>query len=454
MTQTPSQPSPPKGKAFFDRADQIAESGNWDFAIEMYLEGIQREPGNVERGHKPLRAVAMNRKAKGGKPAGMMEQLKRRGGKEPLGNLVNAEYMLSKDPGNVAWMEQVLKFARELNLDDVIRWIAEILLESQRVGRPALRVCLAVTDAFEALKEYQKAVAAAELAQQLAPNDNEIAGRIKDLSTQYTIQKGGYDQGGSFEKGIKDIAAQKKLMEQDSAVKSESYKEQQLKDARAGYEANPVVAGKINAVVDALLAFEDEGCENEAADILAKAHRDTKAYAFKMRIGDIRIKQAKRRYRALSEAGDKPAAAAQLREVLKIELDEYAERAANYPTDMAIKFELGSRLFLAGRVDEAIGALQQARRDPRRQVQAIIYLGRAFDKKGWRREAVETLQEALNLELTEERAKEVRYYLGNVLEEMGELAKAQEQFSAIALVDFNYKDVRQRLDDLRRKLNQ
>ena len=52
-----------KGKAFFDRGDQVAETGNWDFAIQMYLEGIRREPGNIARGHQPLRQVSLKRKA-------------------------------------------------------------------------------------------------------------------------------------------------------------------------------------------------------------------------------------------------------------------------------------------------------------------------------------------------------------------------------------------------------
>ncbi len=49
MTQTNSAvPTGKGGKAFFDRADQVAETGNWDFAIELYIEGIQREPGNIQ----------------------------------------------------------------------------------------------------------------------------------------------------------------------------------------------------------------------------------------------------------------------------------------------------------------------------------------------------------------------------------------------------------------------
>ncbi|MCK4601377.1 MAG: hypothetical protein KAU28_02855, partial [Phycisphaerae bacterium] len=89
MTEADRQPAPSsgKGKAFFDRADQVAETGNWDFAIEMYIEGIRREPDNIERGHHPLREVAMKRLAQGGKKAGMIEQLKHRPGKDPIASL-------------------------------------------------------------------------------------------------------------------------------------------------------------------------------------------------------------------------------------------------------------------------------------------------------------------------------------------------------------------------------
>ena len=52
-----------KGDAFFDRADKVAATGNWDYAIELYVDGIRRDPGNMERGYKPLREVSMNRKA-------------------------------------------------------------------------------------------------------------------------------------------------------------------------------------------------------------------------------------------------------------------------------------------------------------------------------------------------------------------------------------------------------
>ena len=46
-------------EALLRTGDEVAETGNWDFAIQMYLEGIRRDPGNVKRGHGPLRDVSL-----------------------------------------------------------------------------------------------------------------------------------------------------------------------------------------------------------------------------------------------------------------------------------------------------------------------------------------------------------------------------------------------------------
>ena len=72
----PSETPPPdpnegpgKGKAFFDRARTVAATGNFDFAINMYIEGLFREPFNVEE-HKALREVSFKRKLGGAKSNG------------------------------------------------------------------------------------------------------------------------------------------------------------------------------------------------------------------------------------------------------------------------------------------------------------------------------------------------------------------------------------------------
>lgn len=457
MTQadTKQRPSSGKGKAFFDRADQVAGTGNWDFAVEMYVEGINREPENLERGHKRLRDVALKRKAQGGKGPGMMEQLKRRPGKDPHTNLVNASYLLAKEPGSVAYMEQVLKSAIALGLADVKHWICDVLLEVQRqTAKPSKRVCVLLAECFREMEEFGKGVQACEIAHQLDPGDGVIQNMLRDMSAQYTIKKGKYDQEGDFTRAVKDMDEQQELTRQDALVQDREFLDRQITRARREYLESPTVAGKINAVVDALLKIEEEGFENEAIDILNKAFKDTSAFQFKSRVGDVRVRQMTRRYRALLQEGQKEAAAEQARKQLAYELEMYAERAANYPTDLALKYELGRRQFLSAKLDDSIASFQAAARDPHRHVSAMTYLGQAFAKKGWLREAVETFRRALESEMSEERQKELRYFLGDALEQSAELEGARGEFSKVAQLDYNFKDVRDRLEGVRKKMEE
>ena len=444
-----------KGKAFFDRADEVAETGNWDFAIEMYLEGIQREPGAIERGHQKLREVALRRKAQGGKGPGMMEGFKRGTSKDPVQNLLNAEYLLAKDPGNVQYMVRVLDAAQKIEDRDVILWIGDILLEAQRLAkRKNKRVLLQLTDAFDKAREYQKALAAAMLARETSPNDQAIEATIRELGVKDLEKKAKYGQEGtSFTEGVKDMEKQRELMESDSMTKSASFLEKQLVKARAGYEEKPNEPGKIHGLADALVRFEDEAYENEAIDILRKAHADTGSYQFKSRADDIKMRQMRRQYNQLHQTGDKQAMLEMAKKILAFELGTYAERAKNYPTDLGIKYELGLRQFKAGQLDDAIGSLQQAQRDPRRNLAAMNYLGQAFTKKKWYRQAADTYQKVLQADIPDDRAKEIRYNLAQVLEEMGEAQKALDEYSRVVQIDYNYKDARQRLDALNEQLS-
>ena len=453
MTETNAR-EPGKGQAFFDRADQVAETGNWDFAIEMYLQGIEREPDNIERGHQLLREVSLKRKAQGGKGPGLVEKLRHKGAKEPIEALINAEYLLAKEPGSLAFMLQVLDAASRLGEKEVAKWMADILLDAQRQApKPNLKILTQLTYTYSDIEQYALAIQACEMAHQLAPGDNDLQSRLNELSAQFTIQQGKYGEEGDFVKGVKDLDKQKELMQKDAMVQDRAFLEEQIEHALESYRKEPTVPGKINAAVDALVRIEEEACENQAADILAKAQKDTGAYQFRMRIGDIRIKQMTRRYRKLLESGDKAGAKKQAEDQLAFELAEYTERASNYPTDLAWKFEIGRRQLLVGQLDEAISALQQAQRDPRRHVVALNYLGQAYERKGWYNEARETFEKALQAEMSEDRAKEIKYSLGDVLEKMGDLAGARDQFSQVAQMDYNYRDARDRLEAIRKKID-
>lgn len=444
-----------KGKAFFDRGDQVAETANWDYAIEMYLQGILKEPQNIERGHDRLHKVSLARKANGGKGPGLLEGMKRKKSSgDPVQDLVNAEWLMSRDPVGEAHWRQIIEAARTAKLPDVVRWAGQILFEVNRTSKKPNKATYAfLTDAYASMELYSEAVRACGAALAQDPQNGELQDRMRDLSARETMQKGKYEQGASFTESVKGgIKEQVDTVKRDAMSQDERFKLEQVERARAGYEAEPTVPGKVNALVDALLRFEDEAYENEAVDVLTKAHADTGTYRFKMRIGDIRIRQMTRRYQKLAHAGDTAAAKDVARQQLAFELQEYAERAANYPTDLSLKYELGRRQFIAGQYDDAIGSLQQAKRDPKHRLQAMNQLGLAFFRKGWNTEAVETFTDALQGELPESRQKELRYNLAQVYQAMGRKPEAMAQLSEVAQMDFNFKDVREQVERLRAEL--
>ena len=53
-----------KAGAFFERAGKVALTDNFDYAIDMYMEGLRRAPDVLEDGHVPLRKMALVRQGK------------------------------------------------------------------------------------------------------------------------------------------------------------------------------------------------------------------------------------------------------------------------------------------------------------------------------------------------------------------------------------------------------
>ncbi|MHC4913575.1 MAG: hypothetical protein ACYTE5_11355, partial [Planctomycetota bacterium] len=64
-----------KARVFFERARKVAETDNFDYAIDMYLEGLRCAPDALQEGHIPLCELGLRRQGKGGKKPSMMERV-------------------------------------------------------------------------------------------------------------------------------------------------------------------------------------------------------------------------------------------------------------------------------------------------------------------------------------------------------------------------------------------
>jgi tetratricopeptide (TPR) repeat protein len=134
----------------------------------------------------------------------------------------------------------------------------------------------------------------------------------------------------------------------------------------------------------------------------------------------------------------------------KREIDIYAARAARYPENVIWKYELAMRLKAAGNYAEAIRHFQEVLQDPRRKGAVSLELGECFQKIKQYELAMRNYEAAVEL-LTEREAelrKRALYRAGVLASGLGDPDAARKHLSALAGLDFGYRDVAARLDKL------
>jgi len=154
------------------------------------------------------------------------------------------------------------------------------------------------------------------------------------------------------------------------------------------------------------------------------------------------------------ETGDTPEARALVERLraaqLKREIDVYAARCARYPENVIWKYELAMRLKAAGNHTEAIRHFQEVLQDARRKGAVSLELGECFQKIKQYQLAMRSYQTAVE-SLTDrevELRKRALYRAGVLATGLEDPDSARKYLSMLAALDFNYRDVAQRLDKL------
>jgi tetratricopeptide (TPR) repeat protein len=463
MNQSESVPEElAKAKSFFEGAGKSAEVDNFDYAIDMYLEGLRCAPDALQEGHIPLCELALRRQGKSGKKPSMMEKVKRRGGKTALEQMLNAEYLFAKEPNHLPYAEAMLKAAMAGGYKKTAGWIANFVFQANNAApKPSVHTYVLLKDSYEAIGEFDKALAACQRAVKLKPEDGELADEYKRLSAELTVASGKYDQEGDFRHSIKDREGQEKLQAQESTIKTEDYRFSAVEEAREAMAQDPNLPKNIFNLAEALSDLRNDKAENEAIKLLEDTYKTKRDFSFKQRAGQLRIKHLKRKIKeaetALATKGGDAQAESKVAELSAqlndTELKHYRICVENYPTDLRAKYEYGVRLVRNKRYDEAIPLFQEAQRDPRHKISAMDKIGFCFFMKGWFTDALDVFTRAIEAyEIKDDSiAKELRYNLARSYQEQGNIEKALEIYRKIAQLDFAYKDIRQQIDKLRGK---
>ena len=449
-----------KAKAFFEKAEKVAQSKNFDYAIDMYLSGLRYAPEALTEGHLPLCELALQRKSRGGKKPTMVEKVKRLRGKTPLEQMLNAEYLFVKDPDHLPYAETMLKAAVAGGYTKTADWIANLIFQTNNASKkPSVQTYILLKDSYAAIGEYDKALAACQRAARLRPDSDELECEYKNLSAELTMARGKYDTEGDFRKSIKDREVQEKLHSQEGVIKTENYRQNALDDARRKVAKNPNLPANIFELADALADMETDQAASDAIALLEKTYDSTSDFSFKQHAGNIQIRHLKHKIqltkKSLAANPEDANAKTELERLSSqlndFELEHYRLCTINYPTDLDFKYEYALRLSRNGKFDEAIPLFQEAQRNPRRRIAAMNQTGLCFFRKGWHTDAIDIYKNAIKIYPINDDSigKELRYNLARAYEESNDKTSALEIYRKIAQVDFAYRDVSNHVEALR-----
>lgn len=466
--------SPEKAKRFFEVARNRHDVGSFDYAANMWLQGLKFEPSNLDAVKGFFSSASGHMSSMGAKSPGK-DMDAAVSGRTPVHKFLAALLAWGYDQLNAEKAVKAGVAASDLGLREVALYLVQnatkLALKAERPRKDSL---VKLMEAAEKVEDFQTALVAGDAAAKMDIGDGKLAAHVKNLAAQSTMTKGGYSQtgeAGGFRSNIRNMDQQRQLEEQDRIVKTEGVLDRIVNDTRAAYKANPSDRPALLRYVKALTERGTPADEDEAHGILIKAYTDTQEFRFRQAAGDLRMKQGRRKLRELkakheAAPADPDAKHAFLeadKSQVALEMTEYEGIVAAYPTNLGAKFDLGLRYLAAGRHTDAIGQLQQAKSDGKVKHQANLKLGLAFIAIDWLDEAVETLRAGIGEypDPNDDTGMELRYELTDALMKKGvasrdlaSLEEADKLASAIAMQNITYKDIRDKRTKIKALINE
>lgn len=169
---------------------------------------------------------------------------------------------------------------------------------------------------------------------------------------------------------------------------------------------------------------------------------------------DVELEVRRLKLADARESGDADAIKEAATTLIKREMQVFETRIQRYPQDLNLKFELGSRFLKTNNaklVPKAIPLLQKASQSPKLKGRALVMLGQCFIKEKKPSLAKGQLERALpelHPENDEALVLDAHYLLGRIYEELKAGEKAEEHYGEVLVLDYDYKDAKDRLEAL------
>ena len=432
------------------RARQSLDRRQYDYVLEQMEECLDLDPSNLEV-HKMLLEAARKKAKEGAKTSlfGSMSMPSLSG--DPHKKLIAQAKRLGKnaEPKVIA---DVASAALEMSVK--VKPMVEVAIyyfeEFLNTGLFNDKVLWQLAAIYQAKGELDRAIKLLRDLERAQPNHPDAGRTIKNWEAMRSMTQRSTAVAGDFRTQLASDTGASKAEAMNRMIRTVEDAKEVLGYIEQDLAQNPadkqlwVKKGDIHRRIN-------QFAEAKAAFIKAQA-LDEHDFTLVIRLGDIAIEEAKLKVDALSAPGQDPAAlTAAKAERLQLEISEYRRRVERQPTDMSHRFNLGTRLIQNGDIDGAAAEFQKTVGDPKVRQESHRYLGFCFAKKNLLDLAVQQYTSFLSLALDDQsdKAKEVRYLRGRVLEDQGKRDDAIKDFERIVAIDLNYKDAATRLSKLR-----
>jgi tetratricopeptide (TPR) repeat protein len=373
--------------------------------------------------------------------------------KDPIAAINDAELKLAKSPADVNANKTIAAAALKLEFPELAAFAYE---ELTQIEPKQVQHYVDLANTWINAGEYDLALAAADAGLRLFPGNGDLQECVRKASVSKTMKKGNWEDKGDF---------QSKLKDKDEALRLEQAA-RKVTDAGTALEQAAALAEKIQAQPDHLDLYRDivrqfisAGDLDSAIAWLQRGRLTTLGRAdssLERQEIDLITQRFEKTSKTLrdqlaatpGDAAATAALAANEKELTDYRLQTTGSLVERYPNDYSFRYEYGSLLFGAGRLDDAIQQLQYAQRNPKFRQASILSIGKCFVASGKYDLGVDQLLLAKSeVPVMNDLKKEIIYELGGAYEKMGRTKEAIEEYKAIYMADSGYRDVSKKIND-------
>jgi tetratricopeptide (TPR) repeat protein len=447
-------------RLLYQKGNDASLRENYDYALDLYCQVLEKEPTFFEC-RKALRNAQVKKTANGG--SGFFKKMLSTAGsspqiakaqlalrRNPAEALAIAEQILNGDPNSSAAHRIIVDAAQQMEMPRTISMSLDVLIKNSPKDK---NLAIEAAKSLAETGDVARAERILSEAAKIYPNDPDISQAHKNLSAHKTMNTGGYEKleggQGSFRDALRNKEEAVSLEQEKRVQKSENVADRLIAEYEARLATEPQNLKLIHSLADLYSEKKQFDVALSWYDRLKTSDMAANDPSLDMAIAKTKSKQFDQQLEQLDQTAEDYAqrVAAINAEKLAFQLAECQRRAEKFPTDLAIRFELGVLYFHAGKIGEAIQEFQKAQQNPHKRIAAMNYLAQCFAKRKMNDLAAKTFQNAIKEKpVFDEEKKDLIYNLGSVFEAMGKREDAIEQFKLIYEVDAGYRDVGAKMD--------